>query len=429
MSTVPPADASSNEFGWPLPKRKQHVEDIKEGASHHRQIPFMDKTWTLPVLRVPINLPKYRLLNGRTASAQQEWLAKHADKPDDFFRQDPESDEVQRVQHELLLKLVTGGGLLTYFKEAKNKQTEPIVLDCNGFVINGNRRLCAWRSLLKEEPQQYGHLAHIDVIVLPPGDDKAIDKLEGELQVEPDIREDYTWDSLANMMRIRQELHGLDTTALASFYNLRQNDVKELLDMLDYAAMYLEKRGKPRQWSDVSDKEFAFRQMVKKREQFASAGQKRLFEEIAFVLIDDPEGGRLYEAIPDAQKHFDIIRNGLLQAFPVEAVTAGADLDLLGGAQVTSTDLPLAQQIGKDDAARKKAATIIRGLIDMARLLDKERKSVDFLLTQLQKANSFIQNGITAGLRPESRRDGVEQQIVAIENGLARIRQWLKQNA
>jgi hypothetical protein len=429
MSNTPSLDPSANEFGWPLPKRKQHFEDIQDGATQHRQLDFMDKAWTLPVLRVPINLPKFRLLNGRTASAQQEWLAKHPDKPNDFFRQDPESDEVQRVQHELLGKLVSGAGLLTYFKQAENKQKDPIILDCNGFVINGNRRLCAWRTLLKEDPQRYGHLAHIDVIVLPPGDDKAIDKLEGELQVEPDIRDDYTWDSLANMMKIRQELHGLDTKALAEFYKKRESEVKELLDMLDYAAVYLEKRGKPHQWSEVSDKEFAFRQMVKRREQIGSAGEKRLFEEIAYVLIDDSEGGRLYEAIPDAHKNFEKIRDGLLDAFPVSDADAGDGLDILGGASVASPDVPLAQEIGKDEASRKRAGGIIRDLIEMLKLLDKEKKSADFLLIQLQKANSFVQNAITGGLRPESRKSGVEEQIAAIDQGLSRIRKWLAQNA
>ena len=83
----------------------------------------MDKGLDLPVLRVPVNLPKYRLLNGRTASAQEEWLAKHPDKQEDFFRQDPESDEVQRVQHELLGKLVTGS-LDCYVLQAPGEQTE-----------------------------------------------------------------------------------------------------------------------------------------------------------------------------------------------------------------------------------------------------------------------------------------------------------------
>jgi hypothetical protein len=33
-------------------------------------------------------------------------LAKHTDKPPDFFQVDPESDEVQKVQHELLDRLL-----------------------------------------------------------------------------------------------------------------------------------------------------------------------------------------------------------------------------------------------------------------------------------------------------------------------------------
>jgi hypothetical protein len=420
-----PTDSSAAEFGWPLPKRRQHFEDVKSGASHHQRIDFMDARLTLPVLRVPINLPKYRMLNGRTASAQQEWLAKHPDKPTDFFLQDPESDEVQRVQHELLGKLVTGAGLLTYFKQANNKQKEPLVLDTNGFVINGNRRLCAWRTLLKEDAKKYGHFEHIDVIVLPPGDDRAIDKLEGELQIEPEIRDDYTWDSLANMMRIRQALHGLDTGKLAEFYRRKKNEVEELLDMLDYAAKYLADRGMPRQWSEVSDKEFAFRQMVRKRESLNTAGEKQLFEAVAFVLIDDPEGGRLYEAIPDAHKNFELIKSALAQAFPVSAPGQQDGLDILGGAPVASMDVPLALAIDKDEESRKKAAGVVKNLIDMTKLLDKEKKSADFLISQLQKANTLIQNAVTAGLRPESRNDGVAQQLSAIEQGIARIKKWL----
>ena len=429
MSTVPLTDSSAAEFGWPLPKRKQHFEDMKSGSMHSQQIDFMDQRLTLPVLRVPINLPKYRMLNGRTASAQEEWLATHPGKPADFFRQDPESYEVQHVQHELLGKLVAGAGLLTYFKQADNKQKEPLILDTNGFVINGNRRLCAWRTLLKEDAQKYGHFAHIDIIVLPPGDDKAIDKLEGSLQIEPDIRDDYTWDSLANMMKIRQTLHGLDTAKLAEFYRKKEGDVKELLDMLDYAAKYLENRGKPRQWSEVSDKEFAFQQMVRKRGTLNTAGEKQLFEAIAYVLIDDPEGGRLYQAIPDAHKNFELIKSALAEAFPVTDTAAGDGLDILGGAPPASSDVPLALAIGKDEDSRKKAAGIIKNLIEMAKLLDKEKKSADFLLNQLQKANTLIQNAHTAGLRPESRKEGVSQQLDAIEQGVARIRKWLTHNA
>jgi hypothetical protein len=425
----PKLEPFNSEFGWPLPKRKQHFEDSKAGAAYQHQIDFMGKRQTLPVLRVPIGLPKYRMLNGRTASAQEEWLAKHPDKPEDFFRQDPELEEVQKVQHDLLTKLVGGAGLLPYFKQPQNVQKEPIVLDCNGFVINGNRRMCAWRTLLKEDPTKYAHFSHVDVVVLPPGDDKAIDKLEGALQVEPDIRDDYTWDSLANMMKVRQTLHGLDTNALADFYRKKESDVKELLDMLDYAAVYLKERGKARQWSEVSGKEFAFQQMVKKRGTLSSAGEKQLFEQVAFSLIDDPEGGRLYEVIPDAHKHFVVIKAALLEAFPVVEAEASIGLDLLGGAPVTSTDVPLAVEIGKDEDSRKKAAGIVKNQLEVMKLIDREKKSADFLLVQLQKANTLIQNATIAGLKPDARQDGVEKQITAIEQGLDRIRKWLTKNA
>ncbi|HJT36746.1 MAG TPA: hypothetical protein VJ783_32285 [Pirellulales bacterium] len=422
-------DPLTSEFGWPLPRRKQHFEDLKEGVTHHRQISFMDAEIRLPVFRVPLNLPKYRMLNGRTASAQQEWLARNPDKPDDFFEQDPESEEVQRIQHELLSKVVGGAGLLKYFTQPENKQKEPLYLDCNGFVVNGNRRLCTWRRLVKEDTARYRHFEHIDVIVLPPADEKAIDKLEGELQVEPDIREDYTWDSLANMMKQRQAKHGLDTKQIADFYRKKESEVNELLDMLEYAAVYLEKRGKARQWSEVSDKQFAFQQMVKKRESLANAGSKRLFEEMAFILIDDPEGGRLYEAIPDAHKHFEAIKRALLEAFPVAAPRASHELDLLGGGAVDSADLPLAEEIGRDEESRRKAHGTIRDQIELAKFVAKERKSADFLLTQLRKANELVQNAIAGGLRPESDRTGVEPQIRAIELGLGRIRKWLTENA
>jgi thiamine kinase-like enzyme len=85
--------------------------------------------------------------------------------------------------------------------------------------------------------------------------------------------------------------------------------------------------------------------------------------------------------------------------------------------------------IGKDEESRKKAAGIVKNLIEMTKLLDKEKKSADFLIQQLQKANTLLQNAVTAGLRPESRTEGVEQQLEAIEQGVGRIRKWLVQDA
>lgn len=421
----------SEKFGWSYPKRKAFFKEAEGGVRAHHQLEFMGKIEYLPILRVPIELPKYRLLNGRTSSAQQEYLADHPDLPEDFFSRDSESLEAQKVQHELLWKMVQGKNLLSYFKDKDGAaQQVPIILDNNGFVINGNRRLCAWRTLYYDRTDEHKRFQHIDVVVLPPGDEKAIDELEGSLQVQPDIREDYSWDSLANMMRHRQKSHNWNNKELAKFYKVKESEVKELLDMLDYAEVYLESRGVPKKWSVVPG-EFAFREIVKGRQALKSSsiGDKKLFEEVSFNLLDDSKGGRLYDAIPLARKYQSEIEAALLVEFPVSPSGHGEIVeDLFGTLSQTSVALPLAETIAVP-ANREKAREVIRDVIESQKELDKEKNSADYLLKQLRKANGCIQAALSAGLKADSNRMGVSEQIESINAGLARIRVWLDNHA
>lgn len=157
---------TASQFGYPFERRLKELADSKPAVP--------TATWPMEVkgeklelvkFRVPIELPKYRLGNGRTASLQEQWLAKNSDKALDYFESDPELDVVQETQHELLLSLVKEAGLLDYFKDTANKQVEPIILDEKGFVVNGNRRLSCWRHFYYSEPAEYPHFAHIDVVM------------------------------------------------------------------------------------------------------------------------------------------------------------------------------------------------------------------------------------------------------------------------
>lgn len=417
------------ELGWTLVKRKAHLNELaKNGVVTRQKLEFQDKMQLLPLVNVPIGLPKYRLFNGRTASLQEEWLSEHPEKSEDFFRRDPELLEAQKIQHELLSKLTSGAGLFAYFKDAANKQTDFVILDANGFVINGNRRLCAWRTLLTVDETKYAHFGHIEALLLPPADDRAIDRLEGQLQIEPEIRDDYTWDSLANMMKLRKQLHKLDDEALASFYKMTERQVKDLQEMLDYASVYLESRGKAKHWSVVSDKEYAFRKMIERRKNFGEAGAKKLFEECAFALIDDPTGRRLYESIPDLQKHFQKVRARLVERFPVPKAgqaPAGADDDLFGVVdEKVQSDLRLAEEIGKA-ANVSDAALLIKDVIDSERQLKKDEDNANYVLKRLQGANSEVQSAL-AGIRADTNKIGVIDQLNAIEEGLTKLREWTK---
>ena len=176
-------------FGWPLNKRREHFEQCLKGAAatHSTEIKFQGGTRVFPVVRIPIGMPKYRMSNGRTASLQQEHLARNPALTKGFFRADPELDTVQMVQHGLLLEVIEDEGLLKFFSNPANDQTEPLILDSNGFVINGNRRLTAWRKLHHDEPNKFGHFSHVKAIMLPSCDEKDLDKLEASLQIHEDI--------------------------------------------------------------------------------------------------------------------------------------------------------------------------------------------------------------------------------------------------
>lgn len=416
------------ELGLPLPARRDYFEKQKTHSTWNSPVSFMGGIQHLPVIRIPIGMPKYRLANGRTASMQQEYLAHHPELPGNFFLKDLESEEAQIAQHGLLKNLIKNKELYQHFRSPKQKQEQPIILDENGFVINGNRRLCAWRELFSDDADIYTHYQYLDAVVLPPCDEKAIDELEARLQVVPDIKDDYEWHALAIMMENRRYNHGFDLEGLGSMYQMSKKDVQLLLEALEYARDYLRKRGKDNQWSQVSKHEHAFKRIVENRNGF-DAGAKKLFEEASFALIDDPEGGRVYEAIRLTKKHFSRIREELQNEFKVLPTgEQNPTLVLLGGGGAPSIDMPLAEEVEKD-VNREKTREIIREVIASQEQLDKDKQSATFLLKRLQKANSLMIEACKLGLKPESTKTGVREQIESIEGNLAEVKRWLGPDA
>lgn len=107
-----------------------------------------------------------------------------------FFERDLESIEALEIQHDLLkqmLKKNPNADLREFFVD--NIQEEPLILSHLGFVINGNRRLCAMREVREKKHKDsnrelYDRFQYIDVIILPPCDEKDIDELEAQLQIK-----------------------------------------------------------------------------------------------------------------------------------------------------------------------------------------------------------------------------------------------------
>lgn len=429
LSTSP----TGSRFGWPKPARIAEFQQLlRADKLPTTRVVFQGRPQDIPIIRVPIGLPKYRLMNGRTVSLQVEYLAKNPQIRRNLFTGDSELWDAQEAQHKLLLQLGRQSELSQYFENTANSQVQPILLDENGFVVNGNRRLSTWRQLLADEAEKYGHFRHIDVAVLPHCTDREIERLEATLQVERDIRADYNWDALANMLdaKIRE---GLTVHELSELYGMKRGEIEELLDARDYAVDYLTSRGKVDLWSEVSGSEHAFRRIVQNRNKVTGLAKQEMFKEAAFVLIDDPSVvGRLYEAIPALAANIDQVSTGLEAEFPSEAAPTSDDLeDLFGGGTQEpgpGIDGGLVSVLQKPETMQR-AREVIANVLEAQRQLKRDTKAAGYLLDTCAKANGMLAAAVKGGLRPESRRGGVELQLKEIDAHLAKIKAFLAEHA
>lgn len=433
--TVPPIPPRSR-FGWPKPGRIEEFRKLSAkptGATH--RVVFQGKTQDLPIIRVPIELPKYRMENGRTSSLQAEYLAKNPKKRADLFTGDAELWDAQEAQHELLLQYAQQSNLQAYFENTANVQVPPILLDENGFVVNGNRRLATWRDLLFKSAQKYGHFRYIDVVILPHSTDRDIDRLEVKLQIEEDIQADYIWHAHANMMLAQQKRYGFSNKDLAELHGIKETKVEELFDMRAYASEYLRSRGKADIWSLVTEHEFAFRKIVVSRAKIKGIGNQELFKQAAFSLIDKPDeaGVRLYEAIPAIMEGLDQVKEKLQQEFKVKPAQPDNSLkELFGGSSAKengdSIDMPLAKEIQKSSNA-EKARKIIVDVIESQKQLKKDAKSAGYLLECCAKAQAWLAAGVKDGLRPETKTTGVAKQLDQLHIQIDKIKAYVAKHA
>lgn len=422
-------------LGWPLPKRKEHLQklqDLKQKGDYEHKLKFQNIVQLFNVYRIPIDLPKYRLANGRTQASQEDYLASHQDLPADFFSKDQEAEEAQLVQHELLLKMVQEGKgreLMTYFKS--HQQEDPLILSHEGYMVNGNRRHCALRHLYYGDQSQYTHFSHIDVIILPPCNNKDIDELEAYLQIQPDIKQEYTWISKACMLRARQQQHGYSDDVLASLYDMNVKQVHDSLDLLAHVDDYLRAGGKEKQYHLVEKDEFAFKKLQQGRKKIKEMGKKDLFTEISYVLIEGTEEieieGRLYDRIPDLKENLDEIAEELKEQIDIGSteVEQSTDYDILGISSISS--LPLVEAV-RNPENKVTVIEVVQDVIESEKINKRQKNKATSVLNQVSRANTSLKNAQNS-INSDSEKKGVEEHLIEIENSLKELRKWLDQNA
>lgn len=414
-------------FGEPLPVRERRIRElIANPTARTWPFEFKGRIDNYPIYQVSLEFPKYRLNNGRTLAAQEEWIATHPGTDSEFFSRDQELDSAQKAQHEILTNMVDEENLLKYFKE--NPQKEPLVLSNRGFVINGNRRLCAFRILYGQDSSKFRNFAQVDVIILPPTDERDIYELEVNLQVLPDLKAEYNWLREAKMLKRGREQFNYNDNDLARIYHCKQREVREKIQLLEYADAYLAERGWPNQYHRVEKAEFAFRRLRDGKSELKSESDKDIFEKLSYMLLDNPGGkGRLYEAIPEVQAHFDKILDRIKKAVPVSLPQSSgtSDLDLLGPPD--DALVALAKAISSP-SNRDRVMDAMIDVLQAEREKTREFRTTNYSLRRTQEANTALLEALT-NLNGASNTDGLVSQLDSIESTLGKIRLWLKTNA
>lgn len=309
-----------------------------EPIGHSDFYEFRSDKYSLPVIRIDINIPIYRMANYRTYSKQQEYITKNK-KNEKYFEKGQESESCQQIQHQLLGIFARKGKSNSVIPVIdilrKEKQREPLLISSSGVVVNGNRRLCAMRELFFEDAISYAEFSHVNCMVLP--DDATISEIldiEASLQAKPETKLDYDWigdgQLISNLL-----LSGKSVSEVSEKLNRGKKEIENSVQALTEAKLYLNDwAGKPREYSRVTgDGEQLFKDMPK-----SLLGKDQSLKDasrvIAWSLFDNRDRlpGRIYDFNAAFGNLASNVLNQLSSFYPVKSnqvkEVAGDDFDV-----------------------------------------------------------------------------------------------------
>lgn len=279
-----------------LRERVEAVEASRDRTTF--DVPFRQRQISLAKIEVPLDFPLYNVLSGRTHRAQSEWIERHG-RAGDFFA-DPEDPGVQRAQHEILQLVISEENLDEDL--LRRQQRNPIVLTYDGFIVDGNRRVCALR--------EQGDVENVVAVVLPRDTSTPeMYETELELQMARETRADYNWIDQALHVRYGVRDLGENQHSVAQRMNVDDREIEAIMRRLTLVDLYLDWLGMPGAYHRVpEEREQAFIELGDReaRQQFRALPERRqrAARLSCFAVIQDENGGYM-----DVRHVADSIRN------------------------------------------------------------------------------------------------------------------------
>lgn len=408
--------------------REATIKAKVDSATEKREFfGFRNRRSELPLIQVPLNLPVYRMENFRTFTDQKDYVSEN-EKNADFFSSGQESEAVQQAQHQLLHRLALKGKsdsvvpVIDVLKE--DGQREPLLITSNGVVVNGNRRLAAFRELYDENGVKYSAFSHIDVLVLPPDAtaDEIVD-IEANLQAMPETKLDYDWIGEAQLIKRLVSL-GRTHSQVADQLHRNPKDIQYAIQTLAEADLYLkEAKGTTGSYSEIrEDAEQLFGDLPKLIEN-KSESMKEASRIVAWTLFQNKDRlpGRLYDFNPAIGKLTDDILDrvstelGLGTEQEAEAGETSSD-DLFAVALDDDTNEPNYLSVInalKSDDNEEAIETLIEAA-QTAIELEKGKRSGNAALKSVTQAHSKLASVDISKADPKT-LPGIAKQLAAIK--------------
>ena len=379
------------------------AEEVKS-PKRREQVHFRGKMDDLPVARLAIDLPIYRMNNGRTQVEQYQYL-EEADQPEDFFENGEENISAQQAQHIILLRLAKDDkGPIYQELERVATQRESLLLTSDGVVLNGNRRLAALRALFEDDARTYSSFSHVDAIILPKAaNEQDLELLEAELQMAPETKLEYGWIERRLKLRRHADVLKIPRDQIKATYRFRrEEDINVELQQLALAEEYLEKYlHKPHAYREVAQSEQLFKDLEKevRGKSGVEAEVRRL---LGYLLAKEARnlGNRVYRYNPIFGRDFDKVMQRFAEDEDIDLTATEADDEiddavddddpLNGLSDVDRSPYEAFKPILQDQDQTEETAEKFSRVFESLKEEGKEKDAKQAALKNVQNANRML---------------------------------------
>jgi hypothetical protein len=366
------------------------------------------------VVSIPLSLLRFRKENGRIASDVSSYEKEHR-----ILRED--SAEDQKVLEKFLEDKDPEKTDILIKSLQKEDQQEPAIITCDGFLINGNRRKLALKTLW--EKTNNPRFERMRVVVLPgkdepgaggPPTNREIEQIENRYQFFKDGKSEYT--NFDHALSIRRKLQFMSLEEQLrddpTYADLNQKEFKNAvkyhtdnflgpLECVDNYLAWMDREGvynlvsskvggKENRWQAFLDYYNYLYKKLKESGELIKLGIEEKdvnkVETLAFNLIrvrEFPRGvGKLHELIRDLPK---LLRNeqAKKELFTISLIK-GTDSEDTGDASVSAEEADK-RWVNKN---RTEVIRRVNNANEMHGRKEEQEKPIDLLSAALSKLNN-----------------------------------------